>query len=364
MFFNRDEITRSEAIAAQLAELPGRLHGAWFFGAGAIGQSLLWHFRRRGLRVGGFVDNNPALWGREIGGARVISPAEYAAEHADGILVLALGKGLREVRTRCYAMGLQQVVSQYLCRAALGIVPFARRISAEEIESNRDAAEAMTIWADDASRDKFRRLVRFQNLFDDADLPSAEPGHYFSDAYIPKRYFESVVDVGACDGDTLREFLAATGGHFGTYYAFEPDPENFQKLELTAPPGDARIRLFNLGLDAEPGVRHLRGFGSLLSNLGEDGDMEARVESLDHLLGGASLTLIKMDVEGHEPHALAGMVNTIRRCRPALAISIYHQVDHLWSLPLWIRNLDLGYRLRVGCHGDLYSEAVCYAVPG
>jgi hypothetical protein len=70
-----------------------------------------------------------------------------------------------------------------------------------------------------------------------------------------------------------------------------------------------------------------------------------------------------MDVEGGEPEALTGMEATIRRWRPALAISIYHRVDHLWALPLRIKNLYQGYSLRLGCHGDLYSEAVCYALP-
>lgn len=363
MFFSREEIAKAETIAAALATLPAELDNAFLFGAGAIGQSLLWHFRQRQLRVSGFVDNNEALWGGERCGLPVISLQEFAVRHRDKPLVLALARGFRDVRAQCLALGLTRLVPHYLCRAALGICPFGNRLTARQVEEAPGAAQALDLWEDADSKKKFRQLVRFQILFDDAQLPPAEKDHYFSPAYLPKAYLKSVVDVGACDGDTLRDFLAATT-EFEAYYAFEPDPENFRKLSQTAPEGDNRIRLFNLGLDSETRNRHFRGFGSLLSNMGDDGDAEIRVDSLDNILGTSPVTLIKIDVEGHEPHALAGMEETIRRNRPALAISIYHQVDHLWSLPMWLNELNLGYRFRLGCHGDLYSEAVCYALPG
>lgn len=363
-FFNSKEIRQADAIAAMLADLPTRLAGAWLFGAGAIGRSLVWHFRQKGLQPAGFVDNNPSLQGAVVENLPVISLSDYAAKQPDGLLVLALSKGIREVREQCIARGLgDRLTSHLYCRAALGVCPYGQRMRAKEIEENADAVKALSIWDDTASREKFRQLVRFQLLFDDTDLPPAEPGHYFSHAYIPKQYWASVVDAGAFDGDTLRDFLIASDNLFDAYYAFEPDPVNFQKLALSVPAGDNRIRLYNLGLAAQPGSAYMRGFGTLLSNIGDGGETETRLDSLDNVLGNSRVTLIKVDIEGYEPYALVGAIKTINRDHPALALSLYHQVDHLWSLPLWVRDLNLGYRLRIGCHGDLYSEAVCYAVP-
>jgi hypothetical protein len=41
---------------------------------------------------------------------------------------------------------------------------------------------------------------------------------------------ENLVDLGAYDGDTIREFLAATGGEYDYITALEPDEKNFKKL--------------------------------------------------------------------------------------------------------------------------------------
>lgn len=364
MFFTCEEKKQSAEIAARIADLPTKLDGAALFGAGAIGKSLLWHFRRAGLRVAHFVDNQAALRRRTLDGVPIVSLADHMESLAvEKPLVLALAKGMREVREQCLRAGVCNLEPHYLVRAAFGLVPFGARMTAAEIDSEPAAGKGLEAWEDDASREKYRRLVRFQALFDDSRLPTAESGHYFSGNYIPPRFLRAVVDAGACDGDTLREFLTATEGDFDAYYAFEPDPENYRRLTVAIPAGDRRIRTFNMGLGDKTETLRLRGFGSLLSNIGEDGDVEIHVDRLDDVLGDASITLVKMDVEGHEPEALAGMVKTLRRCRPALAVSNYHKVNHLWELPLWIRDLDLGYRCRLGCHGDMYSEAVCYAVP-
>lgn len=361
-FFTSEEIARSEAVFKIIEQLPSILDGACFFGAGAIGKSLVWHFRRAGLRVGHFIDNNPALWGKEVLGLPIVSPEEHGARYRGKPLVLALSRGFRMVREQCRRMGLS-VVPHYLCRSALGVCPFGKRMTAAEIEGTPAAAAALGIWEDDASREKYRALVRFQALFDEGVLPEAEAGHYFSPVYMPRKYLHSIADVGACDGDTLREFLRVTGGDFTAYYAFEPDPLNVAKILAGIASDEKRVRVFTLAAGEKPGTVRMRGFGSLLSNIAEDGELAVPVDSLDTVLGEAGIGLVKIDVEGFEPAVLAGMREIMERQRPALAVSIYHQVDHLWSLPLRIKDAGAGYALKLGCHGDLYSEAVCYALP-
>ena len=40
------------------------------------------------------------------------------------------------------------------------------------------------------------------------------------------------MDLGAYNGDTLREFLALTDGQYEHLDAVEPDPKNFKKLRI------------------------------------------------------------------------------------------------------------------------------------
>ena len=73
--------------------------------------------------------------------------------------------------------------------------------------------------------------------------------------------------------------------------------------------------------------------------------------------------MIKMDIEGMEPRALAGAAEIIRQHRPQLAICVYHDISHLWSIPLQIKELYEGYRLYIRNYQFMGLETVVYAVP-
>jgi hypothetical protein len=74
---------------------------------------------------------------------------------------------------------------------------------------------------------------------------------------------------------------------------------------------------------------------------------------------------IKLDVEGAELPVLQGAVETMRRYRPKLMISIYHNRsngnDYIDILP-WLRELGLGYRFYAGHHTSWFSETILYGV--
>jgi hypothetical protein len=57
---------------------------------------------------------------------------------------------------------------------------------------------------------------------------------------------------------------------------------------------------------------------------------------------------IKLDLEGAEPEALEGMMETVLRFRPQMAVSIYHTLDHFIDLPRywmeWLENYNLYVR--------------------
>jgi hypothetical protein len=88
--------------------------------------------------------------------------------------------------------------------------------------------------------------------------------------------------------------------------------------------------------------------------------------SLDELVaaGEPPPTFVKMDIEGAEPAALRGAAATIREHRPALAVCVYHEQDHLWTIPLQLRALcGDGYRYFLRRHEPDTWDVVLYAVP-
>ena len=80
---------------------------------------------------------------------------------------------------------------------------------------------------------------------------------------------------------------------------------------------------------------------------------------------GEPLTFIKMDIEGAEQAALRGCSQHIRKERPKLALSVYHNFEDLWKLPRMIEELVPGYRFFLRYHGgDLWpTEITLLALP-
>jgi FkbM family methyltransferase len=60
------------------------------------------------------------------------------------------------------------------------------------------------------------------------------------------------------------------------------------------------------------------------SNINEGGDIKVMSVSIDRLMF-TDVTLMKIDVEGHEPEVIEGANETIIRCRPLILIEDWKQ---------------------------------------
>jgi FkbM family methyltransferase len=181
------------------------------------------------------------------------------------------------------------------------------------------------------------------------------------DQYMPidlPRWVEPLrlIDCGAYDGDTL-EALLGGGYRIEAVAAFEPDPNNYAKLTarrhfnaVYVPCGVSSSTKF---------VRFDAGHGTG-SRINESGDSTIMCVTIDEVLPSFAPNLIKMDVEGAEPDALRGAECTLRRHRPGLAISLYHQPDHLWEIPLWLARLHLSYKMFIRGHRHCGHDLILY----
>jgi len=77
----------------------------------------------------------------------------------------------------------------------------------------------------------------------------------------------------------------------------------------------------------------------------------------------ATPTFIKLDIEGYEIEALRGARGVIDRAAPVLAVCVYHLQDHLWRIPLLLREWRSDYALFLRPHNEEGWDLVCYAVP-
>lgn len=127
------------------------------------------------------------------------------------------------------------------------------------------------------------------------------------------------------------------------------------KLELAVPSGGATSA------------------GTLVLNPGRRGaglDAVVPLTTIDHLVAELQLSrvdFIKMDIEGAEPNALRGALQTVARFRPRLAISLEHRTSDPDTIPALTRRLWPEYRVECGkCRnpGGHLQPTVMFARPG
>ncbi len=59
-----------------------------------------------------------------------------------------------------------------------------------------------------------------------------------------------------------------------------------------------------------------------------------------------------MDIEGYEQKALLGAEQHIKNEHPKLLISVYHNHEDLWKIPMMIKNMDDNYKLYLRYYGN------------
>ena len=191
-----------------------------------------------------------------------------------------------------------------------------------------------------------------------------EDAQYFPSGIINLSSDEIFVDCGAFDGFNILDFALRTGGKYSYVFAFEPDPLQFEytKLRLVYEKIE-NCDVFNLGVyDSESELNFdLHNHGA--SRISAYGGISVKVISLDafFLKKPHKPTFIKMDVEGAEPNALTGAYETIKYCKPKLAISVYHKPSHVWEIPFWIKSNFPDYKIYMRQHSNI-NETLCYAV--
>ena len=221
---------------------------------------------------------------------------------------------------------------------------------------------------DERSKEVFYKLLNYRvtnntNLISDV----YESGHtqYFPENGLIKPVENEIfVDAGAYDGETTCNFCKwISDKNYSKIYAMEPDSLMFEimkehmllkKVKNVVPVNGGAYSFSGTLRFSEDSLT-----GS--SRISEDGEKEIKVISIDDMVGSDNVTFIKMDIEGAEMEALEGAQKTIERCKPKLAISIYHKEDDLWEIPYYILKKYPWYKIYIRHYALTTNETVMYA---
>lgn len=333
----------------------------YLFGAAQMGRKFIDILGEKEIEVSGIADNNASLWGSFIDGVQVVNPKSIPQ---DAIVVLT-SKYVKDLYKQMKEGLYNKLLPHYALTVYLpDLFPnmaheYCRDIFLDEKESIQ---KAYNLLCDESSKELFMSLLSFRISLDPEQLPMATNDEYNPAFVWSFSENESYVDVGAYDGDTLRFFLR-TVLNFSNYYAFEPDPALYLKLQKTADEySDARISIYSFGVGAETKDVFFSAGGGLDSHITDNGTEKITIVPLDTFLDGKKITSIKMDVEGYEAEVIKGAHNIIVHQRPKLAICVYHRPTDLWRLLLQVYAANPNYRFYLRHHEPEIFGSVLYCV--
>lgn len=279
-------------------------------------------------------------------GKKVLKYTEICEKYDDFIIVMAFAVHDEKMLERIKELSKKHTL-YFPDVPVVGDGLFTR----EYIEKHdKEFDKVYSLLADEASRKSFVDVLNFK--------VSGKPKYLFSceknKAEIYSEYLclddnEIFMDLGAYDGDTVREFIEATGNCYRKIYAVEADEKNFKKLtEKTAQ--TKKIERYRLAVWDKKETLFFEKKKGRNSKLSPSGKIEVAADSVDNILGGKEITILKMDIEGSEEKALCGAKKTIEQFKPKLYVCAYHRNSDMFVLPLKIHELCADYKFYFAHH--------------
>lgn len=164
---------------------------------------------------------------------------------------------------------------------------------------------------------------------------------------------EVVVDLGAYTGDTITDYLRMYNKRYKKIYAYEITDSSFKILENKFSENDDII-LKKKAVSDKSSTMYLRenSYGNEDANgISNKGSKKIDVVSIDEDIKD-DISLIKMDIEGLEYKAMLVCSNHIINNKPKLLISVYHNHQDIYRIPLLIETLKPGYKFYLRYHGN------------
>jgi FkbM family methyltransferase len=197
-------------------------------------------------------------------------------------------------------------------------------------------------------------------------LPQPDP---LSEQYLPLNLPTppnqlQILELGSFRGEDIVRFQNR-GFEFLFGLALEPDLGNYLQLVENLKLNEiSKIVPLPLGAWSSTTTLRFNASGASGARVEAHGDEVVSVISPDDLAYGLSINYIKMDIEGAEEHAIVGAQKIIARYLPHLAISVYHEPNHLWKLGLTVeRMVPKKYDFYLRTYGHQTFDTVLYCIP-
>ncbi len=323
------------------------------YGMGNGADKILAVLSERDIPVGGVFASDGFARGNLFHGMPVRTWSDVKAELGAENVIVLLSFGTSRPEVMENILRIRTEAELYAPDVpAFGDTLFTRAFFEEHIE---EFTAARALLSDDESRRIFDNVLSYKLTGDIGYLLDAEndEDEIFETIILPQT-IKAAADLGAYNGDTVRQLLDKGEGSIKTVWAMEPDARNYKKLEAyAATETRARVIPVNAGAWNEGATLFFDKSGNRNASFEQNRSQsladrpaklsEVKALPLDKVLDGARVHYIKYDVEGSEREALDGSIKTLAAHAPTLLVSLYHRSEDLFALPLHIKAIAPHY---------------------
>lgn len=188
--------------------------------------------------------------------------------------------------------------------------------------------------------------------------------NYFNNDIFKISEAEVYVDVGAYDGDTIKTFLKESGRKYSRIVAIEPNKENFKRLQMIKKEEQlSNIELFCCGTWSNNTTLYSLGIEQNYTICEQKhGKEKITVFTLDGILDGCDVTMIKINFLNGVKETLLGAVNTIKRNVPKMAVAVGFDEWAIINIPQILKRINPQYKLYLRFNSAIPAKLILYAM--
>ncbi len=332
MNYKKYDLPKYPVTSDMWSELSSEKRPIVVYGMGNGADKLIARFQEYGIKVSDFFASDGFVRGHYFHGMRVKSFEEIKKEYDDFVIVLSFASNREDV-----IQMLREIDNDYDM-----YVPDMPVSGDEYFDKDfynlhySDILRAYNCLDDENSRNAFSAILNYKlsgrmeyilNAYQTKDELYSE---------LSSISIESLVDVGAYNGDTFKEALMYFP-NLKEATLIEPDPKNFKKLQryIENTTGNIKINTINAAAWSIGGIGEFMSGGNRNSSISstssyQSKDTNIKLISVDQLC--LDTDYIKYDVEGAEYEALIGSADTIKKSHPLLLVSLYHRSRDIFFL--------------------------------
>ena len=338
--------------------------------AGAVGRALaIWAFENK-IELVGICDNSLDKQGTKIMGLTIQSVACCVKEYGNSVNYITASMGgqfHRALYNQLKRLGIESLniyehsfAESRRVKRPFNFNNYVRSAKYKIDSHGKEINSVIDMLEDTHSVEVYTKMIsrEFNECsYTIADKYFCKEGYFYHD-FLNYNSHERLIQCGVFNGLTIKEFIDICPD-YEWIIGIEADFSNYANSMWVTSERDVRL-MYNAVSDKREMVSfESTGTGrSKISNNGNGTVLAIRGDELK-----CKPTMIQMDIEGAEMRALRGFKETIKECKPKLAICLYHSIEDHWDIPLYIKSLVPEYRfwVRNDCMVNRTHETVLFA---